>query len=112
MFLALVVITLVTKGLHPGLLAALALISLSAISLSATIFGVLVFQSPTRGFSNNDGDPLLPEGQGWCYVDGDCQRDLFCYRKDGIFKDSSFRKEFLCFKPSPHELHKLDVPSI
>jgi hypothetical protein len=112
MFLALVVITLVTKGLHPGLLAALALISLSAISLPATIFGVLVFHSPTRGFSNNDGDPLLPEGQGWCYVDGDCQRDLFCYRKDGIFKDSSFRKEFLCFKPSPHELHKLDVPSI
>jgi hypothetical protein len=105
MFLALLALRAGTRGLHPGLLAALVLISLSVISLSATIFGVLVFKS--RGFSSDD---LLLEGEGWCYDDGDCQRDIYCYRKDGRFKDSSLRKEeFFCFKPSPGELASIPV---
>jgi hypothetical protein len=100
MLLALLVLIDGTRGLHPGLLVALVLISLSVISLSATILGVLVFKSPDGSSSG----VLLLDGEGWCYDDGDCQRDLYCYRKDERFKDSSLQKDFFCFKPPSGEL--------
>jgi hypothetical protein len=105
MLLVLLALQAAARDLHPSLLAALVIISLSVISLSATIYGVLVFpRRPDGGFSNNGDLRLLFEGEGWCYDDDDCQHDLYCYRRDGVFQDSSFGKEFFCFKPSLGEI--------